>query len=245
VLLAVPVLAQDDASEEEAAPAGPSFRPIEIYACNFNEGQTMADLKAAIAGWTAWMDENERTTYWAALLLPMYHSAEITFDVGWVGGWPSGAVMAQSTEFWLANGSEHRAAFERVLDCSQHVNFAVYTVQPDPEPFSDGPVEFSNCTVAEGKNVADIAGLVHQWAAHEGAANGHFMLFPAFGEASDAEYDFKWVSVSSYEALGAAYDDFTTGGGYEKYGELFGDEMECDSSRLYHAISVRKVDLGG
>jgi hypothetical protein len=238
---------QEEAEAEAEAPAGPSFRPIEIYACNFNEGQTMADLMEVTAAWNAWMDEEGRTGYWASLLVPMYHSTEITFDIGWVGGWESGAAMAESTEFWINNGGEHQAAFQRVVDCNIHTNFAVLTVQPNPNPFQPGPVEFTDCTVEEGKQMSDAAGAVQQWAAHEGEKGitaGHFMLFPAFGESSDAEYSFKWVSVYSYDAFGSAYDDFGSGGGWRKYGELFGDLMDCDSSRLYHATTVREVELG-
>jgi hypothetical protein len=239
-----PMFAEHHEGAAAEAPAGPSFRPIEIFACNFNEGQTMADLMEVAGGWNAWMDEQGRNEYWASVLIPVFHSAEITFDVGWVGGWQSGAVMAESTEFWITNGGEHQAAFDRVVDCNQHINFAVYTVQPNPNPFADGPVEFRNCTIEEGGEMSAVVGAVNQWAAHEGPANGHFMLFPAFGEASDSEYNFKWVSVSSYEALGVAWDDYGTGGGYKKWGELFTDLLECDSARLYHGISVRKIDLG-
>ncbi len=229
--------------EEAPAATGPSFQPIEIYACSFNEGQTMADLKAVTAGWNAWMDENGRTEYWASLLLPMFHSAEIDFDIGWVGGWQSGAAMAESIEFWVNNGGEHSAAFERVLDCDIHINFAVYTVQPNPDPFAPGPVEFSDCKLEEGKEMSAAISAVHQWVAHEGDGRGHYLLFPAWGEASDSEYEFKWVSVSGYGTLGELWDDFGTGGGWQKYEELFGGLLDCDSPRIYHGMSVRKVDL--
>lgn len=244
-LAALPaVTALAESHEEAEAPAGPEFRPIEIYACNFNEGKTMADLMEVTAGWNAWMDEQGMTDYWASLLMPVYHSAEITFDVGWVGGWPNGAAMAAGTEFWINNGGEHQAAFESVLDCNVHINFAVYTVQQNPNPFTPGPVAFTDCAVEEGVETSAAIEAVHQWAAYEGAARGHFVLFPAYGEASDAEYDFKWVSVSSYETMGSAYDAITTGGGWRKSEELFSGVLDCDSSRLYHGMNVRKPDTG-
>ena len=117
-------------------------------------------------------------------------------------------------------------------------------MQPNPNPWAPGPVEFTNCTVAEGRDfLTEVIPAVHKWAAHEGEGTGHFMLFPAWGEASDSEYDFKWVSVSSYETLGTSYDDYGQGGGWQKWGELFKGLLECDSPRLYHGMNVREVDL--
>lgn len=230
-------------SHEEAAPAAPTLRPIELFACHFNEGRTMADLGEVTAAWNAWMDENGRDEYWASMLIPVYHSAEIDFDIGWVGGWPDGKTMAASTEFWINKGGEHQAAFDRVVDCPIHLNFAVYTVQPNPIPFQPGPVEFSNCTLEEGAEMTAAIGAVHQWVEHEGEDRGHYLLFPAFGEASDSEYNFKWVAASSYAALGAGWDDYA-GGGWRKAQELFDGLLDCDSPRVYHGVNVRKVDLG-
>ncbi len=233
--------AQEDAEE----PATPSINPIEIYACSFNEGQTMDDLMRVTADWNAWMDAEGQDDYWAVTLMPLYHSTEIDFDIAWVGGWPDGATMAAGTEFWITKGGEHQKAYERVVDCDEHVNFAVLDVQP--YSFQTGPVEFSNCTVKEGKSFPDALAAVNQWVAYQGEngiVQGHFLLFPAFGESSDADYSFKWVTVSSYETFGRAYDQFGTGGGWRKSQELFGEVLDCDSSRVYHGTPVRGLELG-
>jgi hypothetical protein len=232
--------------EEAAAPAAPTIRPIEIFTCSFNEGQTMDDLMQVTAGWNAWMDGQEQANYWAYLLVPVYHSSEIEFDVAWVGGWPDGAQMAAGTEYWISNGGEHNAAFQKVVDCAYHANFGVFDVQQNPTPFSSGPVEFSDCTVKEGKTSLDAIGAINQWVAYlaeQELVAGQYLLFPAFGESSEAEYDFKWVTSSSWESFGRAYDQFGTGGGWRKSQELFGELMDCDSPRVYQRMPVRKLDL--
>jgi hypothetical protein len=237
-LAAVPAMAESH--EEGDKPAGPTFWPMEIFACNFNEGQTMKDLMEVTAAWNAWMDENARISYWASTLMPVFHSAEIDFDIAWVGGWESGAAMGESMQAWITNGGEHQAGFARVVDCSQHTNFAVMTVQPNPNPFAPGPVTFRDCKVSEGVEFPAAAEAVGKWAAYTGDNTGQYMLFPAYGAPSDVGYSFKWVSVTSWSNLGVKWDDYGTGGGYMKYREITEGVMKCDSPRVYHGMNVRK-----
>lgn len=234
----------EEPTEETSAPA---IRPIETFTCRFNEGKTMDDLKRVTADWNAWMDAEQVDTYWANNLVPLYYSAEIDFDVLWVGGWKDGVTMAAGMDFWITNGGEHQKAYEEVLDCDAHGNFAVLEVKPLSGPMQSGPTRFSNCTVQEGKSVTEAIDALHKWVAYRGEQGidaGHFVLFPAFGHRSDAEYDFKWVRVSTYETLGRAYDQTSMGGGYQKYEEFVGGVMDCDSPRVYHRTPVRKVEFG-
>ena len=65
-------------------------------------------------------------------------------------------------------------------------------------------------------------------------------MFPAFGESSEADYDFKWVSgYPDYPEFGKYYDYFGTGGGWRVAQDTYQRVMNCDSDRLYDLRTVR------
>lgn len=221
----------------------PSFAPLEIYACNFRDGKDMDDLSRVITKWNAWMDSSNAPTYSAYTMTPIFYSQDITFDIAWVGAWPDGATMGASTAHWLTKGGDMRAQFEKVVDCDVHANFAVLTVKAPKDHVGAGPVEFTDCTVKEGSTLPEAMESIRQWVEYEtqtGSDVANWILFPAYGEANDADYNFKWVAAHpSYESFGRAYDQFGTGGGWQKYGELFERVMTCNSPRVYDTRPVR------
>jgi len=240
-LLCAPGLAL--AQEEGKAPATP-IHPIELYGCKFNEGQGWSQLQHVLERWNAWMDGHGQTSYFGFTLVPLYHSSELDFDVIWAGGWPDGATMAANLETWVTQGGEIQAEIARVVHCDMVTNFAVLDLTGPAPPAASGPVAFTNCTVAEGKQFPDAMAAVQAWIAYEkeqGIEASHYMLFPAYGESSDAKYSFKWVTTSSWAALGKGYDQYGTGGGWQKAGELFTGVLDCDSTRLYQSTRVRAM----
>jgi hypothetical protein len=238
--LAVPALAEEEVQY-------PQIWPMEIYGCTFRDGQGMAQLTHVADRWNAWMDKTGQNDYWAYILMPFFHSSDFPFDVLWAGGWPSGAAMGTGLERWLTEGVELAAEFSRVVDCSGHTNFAVMDLTrtaDSPPPPASGPVAFSDCKVAEGRQFAEAMKAVQDWIAYEreqGITADHFMLFPAYGESSDAKYTFKWVTTSTWAELGKGYDQYGNGGGWQKGMELFGGLLDCDSSRLYQSNRVRAI----
>jgi len=46
---------------------------------------------------------------------------------------------------------------------------------------------------------------------------------------------------SSWEAFGKSYDQYGTGGGWQKWEELFDGLLNCDSSRVYVSQRVRRA----
>jgi hypothetical protein len=242
VCLAVAGLAP--ALAQEAAETGSlSVWPVEIYGCKYREGKGMADLDQAAVAFGAWMDASSQHDYWAYLLVPYYHSSEIDFDVLWAGGWRSGTAMGRSLERWVNEGGEVAAGFDAVVDCDTVTSFAVLNLTEDPKPPAAGPIAFSDCTVEEGKEFPEALAAMRTWVAYEreqGTADDHFVLFPAYGESSDADYDFKWVTTSTWEDLGKGWDQYGNGGGWMKARELFDGLLDCDSSRLYVERRVRE-----
>lgn len=231
----------------EEAMTPPSFSPVEIYACNFLKGKDMDDLAKVTAKWNTWMDKSNGPTYSAYTLVPLYHSEEISFDVAWLGLWPDGVTMGAGIKHWLSEGKDMDAEFGKVVDCEFAANYAVLIITPPKDPGGTDSAEFSNCKVKEGRTIQEAVGAVREWAkyrAETGSDAARWLFFPAYGETSAADYDFKWVTgYPSYESFGRAYDQFGTGGGYRKYSEIFERVMTCDSARLYDVTPVRFSDI--
>ncbi len=231
-------------AEEKMAP--PSFSPLEIYACNFVKGKDMDDLAKVTAKWNAWMDKSNAPAYSAHTLVPLYHSEEIGFDVAWLGSWEDGVTMGAGIKHWLSEGKSMQAEFDRVVDCTTTSNFAVFTITPPKEPGSIDSAEFSNCKVKKGRTVKEAVGAMREWVKYReeaGTDAARWLFFPAYGETSDADYTFKWVTgYPSYEAFGRAYDQFGTGGGYRKFSEIFDRVMTCDTARFYDVTAVRVTE---
>ena len=131
------------------------------YPC-FNDGKTMDHLMKVTEGWNAWMDENDRHDYFAAMLVPQFRSPDIDFDIGWAGLWEDGATMAASNQFWVENGGDQQKAFWEVVTCKQHAAFAMMTIKRSASAGQSGPVQFSNCSIREGGTFDDVMGAGRQ-----------------------------------------------------------------------------------
>jgi hypothetical protein len=231
-------------AQEAAETTSLSVWPVEIYGCEYREGKGMADLDQATAAFNAWMDARGENDYWAYVLVPHYHSNEIDFDVLWAGGWQSGTAMGRSLERYVNEGGDVAAGFGAVVGCDTVTNFAVLNLTENPDPPAAGPIAFTDCTLEEGKEFPEALAAMKSWVAYEneqGTADEHFILFPAYGESSDADYDFKWVTTSTWEDFGKGWDQYGNGGGWQKSRELFGGLLDCDSSRLYVQRRVREM----
>jgi len=233
-------LAQDDESNVE-------FRPVEAYACNFNDGKGPADLAAVTKEWNAWMDKEGQTSYFAATLWPNYQ-AETAFDVGWLGAWPDGNVMGAGTDHFMTEGRELGAKFSEVVDCGSHTQFASLRVREpksnDDDSDNSFVLQFSNCSFEEGATMEQLSAAQTEWNAYadeNGIVGGAWMFFPVWGESADADYDFKSVSsTGDYTTLGANWALFAAGH-YKKSNELFEDILDCDSPRVYTARVERTM----
>lgn len=231
------------AQEEETE--GPNFYPVETLTCNYNEGMGPEDLDKATEAWNKFSDKKGVTDYWAATVTPYYYGAE-TFDVGWLGAWPSGESMGTGTDRWLAEGGEYATKFAAVVTCDTHSNFATAMIKEPTEGRSPDNIviTFSDCNISEGKTFAEVWDKTKAWANYlqeMGYENGTWILFPVFG-GGGAEFDFKLVDgFDNYTALGEYYDLYGNGGGYQKHGELVGELYECDDSRVYNATVQRRL----
>jgi hypothetical protein len=231
------------ASAQEQAPQPTPV--VEIFGCNYNGSNDMADLQAVTTRWNAWADRNNISDYTAFLVTPYLHSDQLTFDVLWLGAWPNGTAMGAGEALWFAEGGELEDQFNAVVDCSTHAQYAELVIGAPEGPVPEAPVvAFSDCTVHDGRTVEEALTALGQWREYL-VANGvnefNAVLFPVAGADPDADYDFK--SVEGYETIqsyGRALD-VVTRGGYMRAGELFGRLLDCNSPRVYLFDLVRRA----
>lgn len=225
---------------------GRRWVPVEAYACNFNDGKGPADLAAVVEEWNEWMDDEGQTDYFAITLWPSYFG-ERAFDVGWLGSWSDGRSMGAGTDHWMQHGQEMGAKFYEVLNCNAHTNFATtQLIDPGGEPLEHGDtfvLSFSNCKFEEeGGGMDGYVDAVAQWEAYaeeHGLKGGAWMMFPVYGENVEADYHFKAVeSAASYTEFGNNWALYAEGH-YVKSEELFRDVVDCDSARVYTAMTER------
>ena len=224
----------------------PTFRPVETWTCDYNEGKGPDDLEEVNAEWNDWMDDENQNDYFAALVTPQYYG-EWPFDVAWLGVWRDGNAMGTGTDLWLTEGGEIGAAYGEVVNCKSHTNFASQRVRA-PQPNDDESdntfvLTFSNCSIKDGKSYEDFMAAQEAWNAYadeHGIMEGNWVWWPIFGE-SDNDYDFKYVAgMDDHTQTGANWQKYSEGH-YAKSSELFDGILDCDIGRMYDARVVREM----
>jgi len=214
----------------------PAVTPVELYTCNFLKGKDMDDLDKVTAKWNAWMDETGQTDYLAVTLTPQFNDPGLDFEVGWMGGWPSGKSMGEGMHLQANDGVDILAKFDKVVDCGLHAGFATQMIiEPTGSVPETGVLQFSDCSIAEGKS-EEVDGALKAWGQYqvsEGIQGPAWAMYPVYG-GGDANFDFKFVTAhKDYRALGASFDQIGSGGGYQKGQEIFSGLLTCDVSRIY------------
>lgn len=223
----------------------PRIVPVETWTCNFLDGKSMGDLKAFTKDFNAWLDGEEYTDYFAALVVPHYFGEKM-FDVGWLGAWRDGNAMGSGTDLWQADGGELAAKFASIVDCGSHTQFGSMRMRAPGDGPDDGQfvLEFTNCSIKKGRNFKEVMDGMKTWADYQDA-NGfeasEWMMFPIHGE-SDDDYDFKVVNgFDDHTARGADFERMGNGGHWRKSSEIFEDLVDCDISRVYDAYTIRDM----
>ena len=221
-----------------------SIFPLETFTCNYKKGKDAGDLAKVNDKWNAWTDKSSVPEYAAWVLTPFFVGAEIKFDLGWLGGWPDGNAMGKSIQEWMTKGKDLQAAYNDVVDCDSHSNFAAMVIQSSAAINETSVLSFSDCKIDEGHSMDQAMGALAEWGRYlsdSGDTGGAVVLFPAYG-TGDVDYDFKWMrTFSSFETFGSAYEQFGNGGGYQKSGEMLDGLLSCDVGRVYTVEIVRAV----
>lgn len=239
LLGSAPVFAQDDAM---------LIIPLELFTCNYNDQKGPADLDKVVAKWNAWADKNGVEDYAAWTLTPFYFGSEQEFDVIWLGAGKDAVALGKAQDSYLAETEGLHAAFDEVLSCDAHSNFASvnHKLPPKSETPSNGVLTFSDCKIKEGGTFEALGAAMEEWTKHlsdAGSTAGIWHWYPAFGGGGE-EFSFKWLeSYKNFAELGGDYERYGNGRGYETKGRLFDDLIDCDSTRAYITQNRRFVQL--
>lgn len=218
---------------------------VEIYTCSYADGMGAADLDKVTAKWNKWADDQGLADYSAWTLTPFYAGPEQDFDVIWLGVTATGEGMGGVQDTWLAKGGKLSDEFDSVSPCDAHAMFAAvqFKAPPEREDPSSIILDFSDCTIGEGKHFStDVAPALKAWGefrAGHGSTAGMWAFFPVYGGGGE-EFDFKIVvSHGNYSEQGADFDNYDPAKAREifPYGLL-----DCDSSRSYIATNRRMAE---
>ncbi len=228
----------------QEADKAPALNPVEVFTCDYNKGKSRADLDKVIARWNKWSDDNNPTPYTAWVMTPVFYGPEITFDIVWLGGWPSYAAMGENQTIWQNEGRKMNAEFFKVLSCDTHSSMAVMPMQAPGEPTSSSLVRFMDCEIDDDASPEDVLTAHREFGSFmqsKGSDTAAWLFFPALG-AGDIEYDYKLVLANAdHRSLAKDGEIIANGGGWMKRGEVFKDIVQCDSPRLYQADLVRNA----
>lgn len=228
----------------------PTFTPVEIIGCTFDEGNDMGDLTPVIEDFNEWADEAGIDDYSAIIADPFFQNAQFPYDFLWLGFYPDGTAMGNGLHRWVNQSGDLPEQFGDVVDCPLHMGLAQVNLKA-PTGESDGVedggnfvLEFTNCTVHENRTRPEGASAIREWVDYlteNGSNSSHSLLLPGPGEAADADYSFKWLkSYSSYVSLGRDFEIGLNNGGIGTRNELFERLISCDSSRIYNGSFVRE-----
>jgi len=222
--------------------------PIELFTCSYNDGMGPEDLDAAADKWNAWADKNGVDDYAAWTLTPYYFGPNQEFDVIWLGAGKSGAALGKAQDDYIAEDAGLHDAFNEVLSCDAHGNFAsvMYKAPPKGKTPENSVLTFSDCTYKDGATFSALGAAMGEWSQHltdSGSVAGVWHWYPVYGGGGE-EFSFKWLEAfPNLASLGSDFDNYTTGGGYKTSGNLFRHLIDCDSARAYLAKSRRYVQL--
>lgn len=222
--------------------------PVELYTCNYNDGQGPDDLDKVIDKWNAWADKKGLDDYSAWTLTPYYYGQEQDFELIWLGAGKDAVALGKAQDTYLNDNDGLIDEFRRVLSCDAHSNFASlnYKAAPENATPGNGVLTFSDCTYKDGASFFALGAAMKAWSQHlsdAGSEAAIFHWYPAYGGGGD-DYSFKWIEAhQNLATLGADYESYGNGRGFVTRGRLMGHLVDCDSRRAYIAQNRRFVQL--
>ncbi|MGD8340149.1 MAG: hypothetical protein PVH89_05170 [Gammaproteobacteria bacterium] len=221
---------------------------VETFSCDYVDGQGPADMQAPFDTFNDWADDNGITELTSLILMPAFVSAESEFDVFGMDIWETGVGMGSGVSQMMSD-EDALADFDDVVACPGHALYALVGVKPPAEGQSidGGLFEFTDCTLRTTRSpeegIAAVAAVGEMWSEWN-VGDAHGVMFPAAGEAPDAEFDFKWVSFyASVKEYGEVFDHYAAGA-VQSAAAIVDPVMDCNISRIYSIGLMREAPAG-
>tara|TARA_X000000368_G_scaffold94391_1_gene72242 strand:- start:399 stop:1172 length:774 start_codon:yes stop_codon:yes gene_type:complete len=233
---------------DDHIPQNPTFVPLEIQQCNFKDNKDMDDFMSHIDEWNNFLDKHSEHPYSGWVLSPHYRTAsDYSFDFGWLGVSDSWSNYGKIYDAWLSEARKLGAKFDKVRSCETQTLFAATAIRSAQisSETGTGVLLVSNCQLNEGSTLMDLAEADAKWNNYLDSIDnkgGIYRWFPGLGAASNIDYSFKNVLVSSsMSEWGEGSDTFVNGGGLQTQTAIYGNIVSCDSARMYQSQNVRYV----
>jgi len=198
----------------------------------------MGDLDEATAAFNKWADKHN-DDYVAWIMTPDTFGPGNTTDVGWLGTWPDGNAYGAQQDAWMATGRKEFQGFMDAVTCDTHEMATSLPISAPEEPPENGVVMFSRCELDDDSDFDDAIAAHRAVAESMGGESGanSWLFFPGSGSTDQGSDDVYWLVLGfdNYTELGAAMENYTNGGGYEKVMDILDDVTECSGTTTWVA----------
>ncbi|MCZ6641346.1 MAG: hypothetical protein O7F71_07195 [Gammaproteobacteria bacterium] len=208
---------------------------VEGFACNFLEGQGMAELQTATDNFNAAIGnlESEDVANLRAFLWVPYRT-NAPYDVIWTSNHANLNAMGRFTSAVEADAAATAAvvAFDDVVDCDSAISLSEQIYTGEGPPVTDPPalLESYRCNLLDGKTIADARAAATAWSAHVGniASYGSAIAFMRTPLISGFDSDLSYLIVhNSVEEYAARNTDYINSDGVDAIGAGFNAVHTC------------------
>lgn len=216
------------------------FYPLDMYSCALKDGVTMKDVDKLDRQFAKWAEQHDPgQTAWR--MTPQWRE-DNDLEVAYLGTWATGAMMGHGMKAWSETAGEVSAAYAEKMTCNHSMASSMPIDLPEDYEPGSGVVWFSRCSVEEGAGWGDaVKAHTATAAAMEelGSDALNWLVRPGLG-FGETGFDYYHVAAfPGYEALGAGFDTFFSGGGMHKQREATAGVISCGSPNVYDVTLIR------
>ena len=225
------VTAQDDGARH--------FQPLEMYVCNYRDGQDQGDFDRALR----MMSEVESSDepYAGYQLFPGMVTPEQNFDFIYVGVYASGTGYGIDNAAYSQMAEDEMEAWTEAVDCGNSL-WASHQLSEAPGDGSEEfMVSFQDCKVADGRSGMQATEAMRRWVnyrADNGMALPTWAWFPVYGGAP-GDFTFKLITgFGGYEDVGNSFSWMVDNEAYLVRDQMLQGLVSCDVGRMYYGVEI-------
>ena len=225
--------------------SGPKYGALDMYACSFDKGKDMEDLKSLYGDYGEWAEENSAPDSLSYTLTPFIADlGNYDFDFVWMDRYGSYEDLGKGIKLWAENSGKFGDKMSKVITCDSQWMMTGFAVSPIKEAGDDSAaLMLISCAFSDGQGWSDLAAADQKWISHlnsEGIEieGGLYRWIPGAGWPDDNESDYVNVYVADdIVAYGRTIDKMWGGlGGI--YNKIYGEIAQCDNPGIWGASAI-------